>query len=705
MLALSLVGLSVAGPHARDVLQSLTRTSLATADFPFMAFRRIDVGMIPAWVGRMTYSGDLGYELWVVPEEQQALFDALWAAGEPYGMRLFGFRALMSLRMEKSFGTWFREYRPIYTPLEAGMDRYLKLDHDFIGREALEAEMARGPERRLVTLVVDPHAEEPADVIGDEPIWHDGQVVGWVTSARTRTTAGCRWRSATCRPRWPSPARPARVMPASRSRSSATAARRACSPSPRSTRRACGCARDDPGAGRFAGAGLGRRHGRAGRPACRAAPRPRRDAVPGRRLRELRGRRRRGGVRPHVPDAGRDGMVVRRHPAVGGPPLLGRDDGPERPTPAVRHRSVDVAVVGLGASGRAAVAALEAEGREVLALDAGDGQEVVTIDHGPALVVRDTDADGRVALVHLHAHEVVLATGAAELQPVCPGNRLRGLLTTSAAVAAHAAGVELPDAIAVGDVPDGLPARRVAGELVRLDGDADGAVAAAVLDHDGVLETHLCRTVVVGLGSAPRDVLARMAPEGHVRVVGPATAEHALPPSPVDGIVCPCAGTTVEDLDGVWDRGFRQLELAKRASLCGTGTCQGTVCLPHLRAYLAHRSGAVPAPFTARPAARQLTLAEAAAAATSTRSAARRCTTSTCDSAPGSTSSAAGGGRGRTATCARSTTPSAPASASVTSRPSARWSSRVRTPSRPSNGSTPTTCTTSAPGGPGTCSC
>ncbi len=182
VLALSLVGLSLAGPHARDVLQSLTRTSLATADFPFMAFRRIDVGMIPAWVGRMTYSGDLGYELWVAPEEQQALFDALWAAGEPYGMRLFGFRALMSLRMEKSFGTWFREYRPIYTPLEAGMDRYLKLDHDFIGREALEAEIARGPERRLVTLVVEPHAEEPADVIGDEPIWHDGQVVGWVTS-------------------------------------------------------------------------------------------------------------------------------------------------------------------------------------------------------------------------------------------------------------------------------------------------------------------------------------------------------------------------------------------------------------------------------------------------------------------------------------------------------------------------------------------
>jgi dimethylglycine dehydrogenase len=182
VLALSLVGLSVAGPHARDVLQSATAESLATADFPFMSFRHVDVGMIPAWVGRMSYTGDLGYEIWVAPEHQRALFDVLWHAGQQYGMALFGFRALMAMRMEKMFGTWYREYRPIYTPLEAGMDRYLKLDHDFVGRAALEAEMARGPERRMVYLEVDPDPDEPADVIGDEPIWHDGEVVGWVTS-------------------------------------------------------------------------------------------------------------------------------------------------------------------------------------------------------------------------------------------------------------------------------------------------------------------------------------------------------------------------------------------------------------------------------------------------------------------------------------------------------------------------------------------
>jgi dimethylglycine dehydrogenase len=173
------------------VLQSVTAESLATADFPFMTFRRIDVGMVPAWVGRMSYTGDLGYEIWVAPEHQRALFDLLWDAGQRHGMALFGFRALMAMRMEKMFGTWYREYRPIYTPLEAGIERYLRLDHDFIGRAAHEAELAAGgPQRKLVMLVVEPDPDDPADVIGDEPIWHDDQVVGWVTSGGYGHSAG-----------------------------------------------------------------------------------------------------------------------------------------------------------------------------------------------------------------------------------------------------------------------------------------------------------------------------------------------------------------------------------------------------------------------------------------------------------------------------------------------------------------------------------
>ena len=191
VLGLSLVGLSVAGPHARDTLAKITDEDLSTPAFRFMDFRRVDLGMIPALVGRISYSGELGYELWVAPEYQLALYDRLMAAGKEFGIRPFGFRALMSLRLEKSYGTWFREYRPIYTPLEGGIGRYIKLDHEFIGRAAHEAEVtAGGPKRRLVTLVVEPEPDDPADVIGDEPIWHDDKVVGWVTSGGYGHSAG-----------------------------------------------------------------------------------------------------------------------------------------------------------------------------------------------------------------------------------------------------------------------------------------------------------------------------------------------------------------------------------------------------------------------------------------------------------------------------------------------------------------------------------
>jgi dimethylglycine dehydrogenase len=183
VLGLSMVGLTVAGPRSRDVLQKVADVSLATPDFPFMAFRRAHVGMAPVWLSRMTYTGDLGYEMWMAPEHQRYLFDLLWDAGREHDMRLFGYRALITMRLEKNFGTWFREYRPIYTPLEAGMDRSLKFDHDFVGRAAVEAERAAGgPARRLVTFRVDVDPDEPADVIGDEPVWHDGKVVGWITS-------------------------------------------------------------------------------------------------------------------------------------------------------------------------------------------------------------------------------------------------------------------------------------------------------------------------------------------------------------------------------------------------------------------------------------------------------------------------------------------------------------------------------------------
>jgi dimethylglycine dehydrogenase len=178
--AMEYTGLSVAGPAARDILQPLMSEDLSTSAFPFMSFQRMDVGMIPTLMGRVSFTGDVGYELWVTSDYQRALYDVLVAAGKPHGLKVIGGRALNSMRLEKSFGTWAREFRPIYGPYEAGLGRFVDLKKsDFIGRAAAEAEKASGGVRRLITLDVD---ATDADAIGDEPIYHNGEVVGWVTS-------------------------------------------------------------------------------------------------------------------------------------------------------------------------------------------------------------------------------------------------------------------------------------------------------------------------------------------------------------------------------------------------------------------------------------------------------------------------------------------------------------------------------------------
>lgn len=181
---LGLVGLSVAGPKARDVLIAAAEgahVDLSAAAFGFMEVREADIGPIPARIARVSYTGDLGYEIWVRPEYQRALFERLYPLVVEAGGRLFGARALNALRLEKSFGSWAREFRPLYSPVECGLDRFVawKKPTDFIGRTAAEADRAAGGARRLSTFVVD---AGDADVIGDEPIWRDGAVVGWVTS-------------------------------------------------------------------------------------------------------------------------------------------------------------------------------------------------------------------------------------------------------------------------------------------------------------------------------------------------------------------------------------------------------------------------------------------------------------------------------------------------------------------------------------------
>ncbi|MER9428099.1 FAD-dependent oxidoreductase [Mesorhizobium sp. M0408] len=165
----TLVGLSIAGPKSRDLLQKLVDVDISTKAFRFMDFREMAVGGAPCMVNRITYTGDLGYEIWMAPAYQRLVYKAIKEAGEEFGLVDFGMRALLSMRLEKNFPTWFRELRPIYGPFEGSMDRFIKLEkNDFIGREAAAKEQAEGPKLRRVSFIVD---AADADVMGDEPIW------------------------------------------------------------------------------------------------------------------------------------------------------------------------------------------------------------------------------------------------------------------------------------------------------------------------------------------------------------------------------------------------------------------------------------------------------------------------------------------------------------------------------------------------------
>jgi dimethylglycine dehydrogenase len=180
-IGLGLTGLTIAGPNARKVLEKLIHIDVSNSAFRFMAIKKMELGFASCLVGRVSFTGDLGYEIWMKPEYQRHVFDRLMAAGAEFDLRLFGLRALNSMRLEKNFGGWAREYRPLYGPLEAGLDRFVAYEKpaDFIGKAAALKERETGGSLRARMFVVE---ARDADVIGDEPIWLDGDVVGWVTS-------------------------------------------------------------------------------------------------------------------------------------------------------------------------------------------------------------------------------------------------------------------------------------------------------------------------------------------------------------------------------------------------------------------------------------------------------------------------------------------------------------------------------------------
>ncbi len=166
---MDLNGLSIAGPNSRAVLEKLTDIDVSNAAFKFMDSRKMDVSGVPCIVNRISYTGDLGYEIWCEPALTRKLYRDLKSAGEEFGIEDFGGRAMMSMRLEKNFPTWGHELRPTYGAYEGGMDRFVKLSkNDFIGREHAAREKRDGPKIKRVSLIIE---ADTADVMRDEPVW------------------------------------------------------------------------------------------------------------------------------------------------------------------------------------------------------------------------------------------------------------------------------------------------------------------------------------------------------------------------------------------------------------------------------------------------------------------------------------------------------------------------------------------------------
>ncbi|SDD41908.1 GcvT family protein [Ruegeria marina] len=181
------VGFALSGPNARKVIERLTDGPVGT--LPFMGCGSFDIGLYRCKVGRLSVSGELGYEIHCAAAEHIGLRCALLEAGADLGICEYGFNALLSLRLEKSFGIWSAEFTQGYTPAQTGMDRWIDWDKgDFVGRQAALAERdGAGPAQVVAMLEVE---DAGADASGFEPIWQNGRRVGFVTSGGYGHTVG-----------------------------------------------------------------------------------------------------------------------------------------------------------------------------------------------------------------------------------------------------------------------------------------------------------------------------------------------------------------------------------------------------------------------------------------------------------------------------------------------------------------------------------
>jgi 4-methylaminobutanoate oxidase (formaldehyde-forming) len=180
--------LNVQGPRSRELLQSLTSADLSNDAFPFRTARSIDIGFARVLCVRITYLGELGYELYIPVEQATHVYDRLVAAGESVGLRHAGLKSLASLRMEKGYRDYGHDIDNTDSVLEAGLGFAVDMGHDFIGRSAVEAQQAAGPlTRRLVQVLM----SDPQPLLFHaEPVLRDGKPVGYVRAASYGHTLG-----------------------------------------------------------------------------------------------------------------------------------------------------------------------------------------------------------------------------------------------------------------------------------------------------------------------------------------------------------------------------------------------------------------------------------------------------------------------------------------------------------------------------------
>ena len=171
-------GIALSGPKSRELLSRITRDDVSAEAFKFRDCRMCFVGGVPVMLNRISFSGELGFEIYCRPQYLIKLSEAIEEAGEDLGYSWYGNRALMSLRLEKGWGAWGLEFRPDFNAVESGMDAFINWKKDFVGKDATVEFKEKGVSRKLVTVVVD----SPIDVTLDEAVLKDGEAVGYITS-------------------------------------------------------------------------------------------------------------------------------------------------------------------------------------------------------------------------------------------------------------------------------------------------------------------------------------------------------------------------------------------------------------------------------------------------------------------------------------------------------------------------------------------